>query len=177
MLCSLNLLFNVRTGKFAWTLSKRAMDRMGEKDIVYHYVNMWKPGQYTDFVTQDYVSIFGAVEAFIDGHTRYWRTFFQNKDRRRCPCCFECMDVTTVISSEPAALLIVRLRAPRNNASGSIVLDKTVNFSGGLYHLFCVLYTMSYHYHEYYPNEGTHTHEEYNNMRRGAEVLIYHITH
>ena len=173
------MLLNFRSGKTTWTLSKRTLDRMGASHIGYryHYVNMWKPGQYTDFMRHDYVSIPEAVEAFIDGHSRYWGTFLQNKDRRRCPCCFEPMDFTTLIASEPALLFIVRLCAPRYNRNGSVVLDSTVDFGGFPYHLFCVLYTSSSRYHEYYPNVGTHTNEEYNNVKKGAEVLIYHITH
>jgi hypothetical protein len=177
MLCSLTCCSNVGTVPITVALGKRAMERMGMREIEYHYINMWKQDQqYTNFVRQDYASVQDAVNAFIDGHTRYWRTFFQNKDRLRCQYCFQLMDVITQVSSELAVLLIVRLCPPRSNRNGSIVLDDIVNFGSYPYHLFCVLYKMNSRYHEYYPNDGTHRQEEFNNMKRGAEVIIYHLS-
>jgi hypothetical protein len=141
--------------------------------MAYVYINMWKQGQYTDFVRKDYVSIREGLEAFIDGHTQFWRKFLQKKDKKRCMSCMQLMDITTVIASESSPLLIVRLCPSRYNRNGSIMLDDTIQFGGDSYRLFCVLYIMRSQYHTYYFLDDTLSRDEYDIMKRGAEILIY----
>jgi hypothetical protein len=145
--------------------------------IEYRYIDLWKQGQFTDFVKKDYVSIQEGLEAFLDGHTQFWRKFLQRKDKKRCRSCMNFMDVTTEIISQTSVLLIIKLRPSEYNRNGGIVLNDTLRFGNGIYRLYCVVYVVKSRYHAYYYDDSsTPSSDEYRIMNRGAEVLIYKTT-